>query len=323
MDYSRLLHQVCRLTVSPSYLRERRHRAEHTGMAQAVRDRDTSYLFAWLVEVFSYQGIADARASGYMDAHGRLTWADVAQGLNGCPACLKLKTYWHFEGCGYAKTAGNCAEPVLLPTCPLPRHDLRNGRLNQMAYALFLFIQDICRGDLVGWIDARLVEADDPGAPNRAFAMRAALLDPLSRIYGISFKVLAMALSELLLAGDPTRERWVSTGAAMVAVDTLVHNWLHRTGIARQLGHEHPYGRLCYEPGGCAEILEDCSREIDAQALCRDGPAYFPRLVQHAVWHFCAESGLDLCNGNRINDRIGCMQVDCPLFAGRAKLSPT
>jgi hypothetical protein len=40
-----------------------------------------------------------------------------------------------------------------------------------------------------------------------ARAMRAALLDPLSRIYGISFKVLAMALSELLLAGDPTRER--------------------------------------------------------------------------------------------------------------------
>jgi hypothetical protein len=109
----------------------------------------------------------------------------------------------------------------------------------------------------------------------------------------------------------------------MVAVDTLVHNWLHRTGIARQLGHEHPYGRLCYEPDGCAEVLEQCAREIDAQCLCPDGPSYFPRLVQHAVWHFCAESGLDICNGSRINDRIGCMQVNCTLFANCAKLSPT
>ena len=129
-----------------------------------------------------------------------------------------------------------------------------------------------------------------------------------------------MALAELLLAGDPARERWVVAGAVMIAVDTLVHNWLHRTGIAQAMGTEHAYGRLCYEPGGCAEVLERCSKEIDARALCPEGPVYFPRLVQHAVWHFCAKGGLDVCNGNRINDRIGCLQFDCPLSAGCARL---
>lgn len=88
-----------------------------------------------------------------------------------------------------------------------------------------------------------------------------------------------MALAEVPLTAEPDRERWVTTGATMVAVDTLVHNWLHRTGIARQSGIEHPCGRLCYELGGCAEVLETCARDIDARALCPDGPAYFPRLV--------------------------------------------
>ncbi len=158
--------------------------------------------------------------------------------------------------------------------------------------------------------------------PRRAAAMREALLAPLSQVYGISFKVLAMALAELLLAGDPGRERWVATGATMIAIDTLVHNWLHRTGIAREMGKEHAYGRLCYEPGGCAEVLERCSEAVDARTFCDDGPAYFPRLVQHAVWRFCAEGGLNICNGNRINDRIGCMQLECPLSAGCAHLPP-
>jgi hypothetical protein len=33
-----------------------------------------------------------------------------------------------------------------------------------------------------------------------------------------------MALADLLLGAAPNRERWMMTGASMVAVDTLVHN---------------------------------------------------------------------------------------------------
>jgi hypothetical protein len=76
--------------------------------------------------------------------------------------CPKLKSYWHFYGCRYDKISRTCSEPDHIDACPLPSHRLRNGRLNQMAYTLFLFIRDIADGDLVGWIDRQFRTADDP-----------------------------------------------------------------------------------------------------------------------------------------------------------------
>ena len=70
----------------------------------------------------------------------------------------------------------------------------------------------------------------------------------------------------------------------MVAVDTLVHNWLHRTGSLRRLDAEHAYGPACYRSGGCASIIEETARRIDARQFCPDGPAFFPRLLQKAIW---------------------------------------
>ena len=43
-------------------------------------------------------------------------------------------------------------------------------------------------------------------------------------------------------------------------------------------------------------------------------PAYFPRLVQFAIWRFCAELGLNLCNGNKIDDRDRCANKNCPAY---------
>ena len=37
----------------------------------------------------------------------------------------------------------------------------------------------------------------------------------------------------------------------------------------------------------------------------------FPRFVQHAVWRYCSQSGLDVCNGNRIDDAQRCANMDC------------
>jgi hypothetical protein len=70
-----------------------------------------------------------------------------------------MNSYWNFHGCRYRKTAMTCARPDLIETCPLPLHEFRNGNLNQLAYSLFLFIRDVADGDLVGWIDRRLAEA--------------------------------------------------------------------------------------------------------------------------------------------------------------------
>ena len=44
--------------------------------------------------------------------------------------------------------------------------------------------------------------------------------------------------------------------------------------------------------------------------FCPNGPVFFPRLVQKAIWLFCAEAGLGICNGNRIDDWDGCAQHD-------------
>ena len=97
----------------------------------------------------------------------RATWADIDAKVAASPTCPKLQSYWHFHGCRYDKISRTCSEPDHIDGCPLPTHQLRNGRLNQMAYSLFLFIRDIADGDLVGWIDRQFQDADDPASPNR------------------------------------------------------------------------------------------------------------------------------------------------------------
>jgi hypothetical protein len=203
------------------------------------------------------------------------------------------------------------AEPDHIAHCPLPTHTLRNGRLNQTAYSLYLFIRYIADNDLVGWIEAQLTSAATPVDANRIGRMRHALLDPLRHVYGVSDKVLSMALSVLLLAAPKNMRLWAEVGAGMVAIDTLVHNFLVRTGILRRFNADHPYGPACYQPGGCADIIQAVAEEIDASQFNRLFPKTFPRFVQHAVWRYCAENGLYVCNGNRINDDDRCDNPYC------------
>ena len=42
----------------------------------------------------------------------------------------------------------------------------------------------------------------------------------------------------------------------MIAIDTLVHNLLVRTGILARFAADHSYGAACYQASGCAEIIE-------------------------------------------------------------------
>jgi hypothetical protein len=132
--------------------------------------------------------------------------------------------------------------------------------------------------------------------------MRDAVIAPLREIY-VSDKVLTMALSSILL-GAPKRMRlWHEVGASMIAIDTLVHNFLHRTGILHRFDAAHAYGSGCYGGGGCADVIQAVGERIDARAFNPAFPTVFPRFVQHAIWRYCAQSGLAVCNGNRIDDR--------------------
>ena len=85
--------------------------------------------------------------------------------------------------------------------------------------------------------------------------MAAALIEPMREIYGVSDKVLAMALSSLLLGAPKKLGRWIEVGGRLIAIDTLVHNFLHRTGILARFNASHLYGAACYRPGGCADII--------------------------------------------------------------------
>jgi hypothetical protein len=170
---------------------------------------------------------------------------------------------------------------------------LRNGHLNQAAYSLFLFIRDLGDGDLIGWIDRQLQTANSPAGPDRLARMRASLIEPLREVYGVSDKVLAMALSALLLGAPKKMVLWTEVGGSMIAIDTLVHNFLHRTGILHQFKANHLYGSACYRPGGCADIIQTVAERIDARQFNPVVPQTFPRFVQYAVWQYCAQNGLD------------------------------
>src|SRR5712691_4348686 len=274
----RIIHAICCLAGSATFLDELRRNLRWNGVARAIERHDTPTLFDWLVETLSFQGVSDSVARGYMERHGGITWAEIDAGLAAQPSCPKLASYWHFWDCRYHKGSGTCTEPEHLSGCPLPRHELRNGRLNQLAYSLFLFVRDLASGDLVAWIDRRLAEGDLPGSLHRLGRMREAVLAPLRQVYGVSDKVLSMALSDLLLASG--RPRWAEVGGSMIVADSLVHNFLHRTGILRRLSADHPFGPQCYRPGRCTEIIRTASAGIDAKKFNAGFPETFPRFVQ-------------------------------------------
>jgi hypothetical protein len=311
---TRLILRVCHLVGTAAFIDEAGLGPDGKELRKAVRNRNTAALFDWLVAALSYQGISDEVAKSFMDRHGLASWQVIEDGLGRRPSCPKLRSYWQFYDCRYNKSRFTCAEPNHLADCPLPRSWLRNGRLNQTAYSLYLFVRDVADGDLVGWIDARLNAAARYPGPDRLARMRAALLDPLREVYGVSDKVLTMALSQLLLGAPRSRRQWREVGGSMIAVDTLVHNFLHRTGILRWFDAYHSYGPACYRPRGCVEIIETVASEIDASQFDRGFPKTFPRFVQYAIWRYCSQQGLGICNGNQIDDRKPCENVDCALY---------
>jgi hypothetical protein len=311
-DYAvSLVQTVCCLAGNPAYLEDLRSDLQAEGIPNAITNHDTPRLFNWLITALSYQGIAHRIAEDFIAQHGNVQWLEIEEGLARSPSCPKLEGYWTFHGCRYQKGSATCAEPDHIAGCPLPDHPLRNGNLNQAAYSLFLFIRDVAGGDVVAWMDDQLSAMNLADAATDLPASRDALITPLRNVYGVSDKVLAMALSSLLLAAGKRRKRWFEVGASFVVVDTLVHNFLHRTGILWRFKADHPYGPPCYRPGGCSEILYAIADDIDARAFSPSFPKVFPRFVQHAVWAYCAENGLGVCNGNRINDNERCDNMYC------------
>jgi hypothetical protein len=303
-----LIRQVCELAGDFEYIRNTREELRLRGVHDAVKNHDSRAIFDWLMDAASYQGVSNRTATTYVQQHGQVTWADISRALSSSGFCPKLRGYWLFNECSYEKNKKVCAAPRLLTRCPLPRHDLRNGRLNQTAYGLFFFIRDVADGNLVAWIDERLQPTHE------ILDLRECLLEPMRCIFGISDKVLNMALSTLLIGARRPGSIWFETGCRMVAIDTLVHNFLHRTGILRRLDAEHSYGPLCYATGCCEQIITRISSSIDASQFNREFPRDFPRFVQYAIWRFCARFEWNVCNSLRVRDGRRCKNEWCRLY---------
>jgi hypothetical protein len=148
-----LIPRVCHLAGTAAFIDEAGLGPEGKDLRKAIRSRNTAALFDHLVTALSYQGISDEVAKNFMDRHGLASWHVIESDLRKRPSCPKLRSYRHFYDCRYNKSRFTCAEVTHLADCPLPRSWLRNGRLNQTAYSLYLFVRDIADGDLVGWID--------------------------------------------------------------------------------------------------------------------------------------------------------------------------
>jgi hypothetical protein len=87
----------------------------------------------------------------------------------------------------------------------------------------------------------------------------------MRNIFGVVDKVLMMAFASLLMSAPAKYSGWFGVGAAMVAVDALVHAFLARTGVLHRLGHEHPYGPACYQQKGCADAIRSVAAHIDCR----------------------------------------------------------
>ena len=308
-----LVRQVCDLAGARDLIANLRGDLDAQGILGALEAHDTPTIYNWMVRNIAYQGISDYVAHDFMDRHGSVTWSQIEQSLGDEPTCPKLGSYWRFHRCGYDKTRRTCKQPDHFLACPLPAHPLRNGRLNQSAYSLYLFMRDIADCDFVGWLTSSLGSAHCQ--PHDVDRIRQALIDRLQYLFGLSSKMLTMIFSDLLIGGASGRPAWLEVGAGMIVVDTLVHNFLARTGILHRHQANHLYGPHCYGANGCADLIRRIASRIDGRQFNPAFPKTFPRFVQHAIWRYCSQQGLDICNGNRINDRLRCANAWCPVVA--------
>ena len=311
---AQLILGLLRLEDSRRLLANADRRIFAAGLKPILRERDTAALYAWLMEVFSFQGISDAIAADYLARHGNAEWQEIDRHLRRPrPLCPKLSPFDAYRDCGFQKLKEQCNNPRLIASCPVPQLPLRKGQLNQLAFSLYLFIRDRCAGDLVGFIDGLLDGPEKGHSSDPIDPPRDRLLKEFGQIYGVGPKLASMALASLLIAAGRSKPGWLALGRSFVVVDSLVHNFFHRTGILAAYGHSHGYGQACYGKTGCSVVLYKLAAAINLKAIEPRAPAYNPRLLQYVIWQFCAQAGLDICNGNHIDDRQACQRTDCPI----------
>lgn len=306
---AKLINHLCDISHGTNELHTLQATSSRNPLRKAILRNDTEALFNWLINTFSYQGLSDSAVESFIAENGNASFSEIRNALSE-RACNKLDGFWKFEGCSYQKSQQKCSTPELLRTCPLPKLPLRNGRLNQLAFSLFFFIRDVAQEDLTKFLNVSILTIPIAASPQEVYEK---LVPPWRSIFGVSDKVATMALSTLLMSAPREWDCWRRAGQQLIVIDSLVHNFLHRTGATREFGTIHPYGNGCYAPGGCFDVIGKLAEAVNARRFNFDFPSYFPRFVQLSIWKYCAQSAWDICNGNQINDKESCDVGGCYL----------
>src|SRR3982751_1742405 len=88
-DHALILADTICVVAGSDKLLERSNAKVTSRLSSAIVEHDTAFLYGWLVEACSYQGVSDAVAAAYMDQHGRLQWQDVERAFAKPVGCAK------------------------------------------------------------------------------------------------------------------------------------------------------------------------------------------------------------------------------------------
>jgi hypothetical protein len=268
-------------------------------MVDGPKARKSIKLYQYLMEAFLFTGGSDQSNEGhYLKQKNKPSFNKIRKALVSAE-CPKLVSFDSFTDCGYRKMARTCNKPELIETCPLPKFDMKRETLNQMVISLYLFLRDVCHNDFYRFVQAQfdLVK----GESYRVKTQVESFIETFSQVYNVGPKLIDMAFSHLFLTPYPGWD-YQAVGAEMVAIDTLVHNFLARTGTLDEYKRPHKYGLACHTQKGCVGVIEEIAQGIDCRKYNPNYPAYFPRLVQLYIWDYCASNGENICNGNKCKE---------------------
>jgi hypothetical protein len=285
-------------------------------MIHAKLPRKSIKLYQYLMESFLLSGGGDQSNHGYYAKQNhKPTFNRVRRAVKGAQ-CPKLASFEAFKGCGYRKTAHKCNEPAFLRTCPLPTFDMKRGALNHMAFSLYFFLRDVAGRDFYAYVTEHFGQAGGTITDRLE-----TFIKKVTTIANVGPKLAHMALSCLFLTTYPGWD-YRRVGAHMIAVDSLVHNFLHRTGILGAYQLDHPYGPRCHAQNGCLGVIHDLAKHIDCREFNPTLPPDFPRFVQYHIWAYCGQAGENICNGNKC--KVGKPNPACVLYQQRlcAELPP-
>lgn len=245
-------------------------------------------LYQYLVEALLLSGGGDQSNQGYYAKQSHKPSFNRIKRAVKAAQCPKLATFETFQGCGYPKGPNRCNEPAFVKTCPLPKFDMKRGALNHMAFSLNFFLRDVAGGDFYTF--TRQHFGTDGPADGTINGGLDGFIGQITTIANVGPKLAHLALSGLFLTAYPGWD-YRRVGEQMIAVDSLVHNFLHRTGILAGYGSNHQYGPRCHTENGCLGVIRDLATRIDCREFNPTLPAHFPRFVQYHLWAYCGQAG--------------------------------